>query len=70
MGAAQNRLEHAIDYLSMASLNTAASKGRVIDADFADVSSELAKHQILNQASTSMLAQANLSKQMLMQLLR
>jgi len=70
MGAAQNRLEHAIDYLSMAGLNTAASKSRIIDADFADVSSKLAKHQILNQASTSMLAQANSSKQMLMQLLR
>ena len=69
MGAAQNRLEHAIDYLSMAGLNTAASKSRIIDADFADVSSMLAKHQILNQASTSMLAQANSSKQMLMQLL-
>ena len=70
MGAAQNRLEHAIDYLAMAGLNTAASKSRIIDADFADVSSKLAKHQILNQASTSMLAQANSSKQMLMQLLR
>ena len=70
MGAAQNRLEHAIDYLAMASLNTAASKSRIVDADFAYVSSELAKNQILNQASTSMLAQANSSKQMLMQLLR
>ena len=70
MGAAQNRLEHAIDYLSMAGLNTAASKSRIVDADFADISSKLAKHQILNQASTSMLAQANSSKQMLMQLLR
>ena len=69
MGAAQNRLEYAIDYLSMASLNTAASKGRVIDADFAKVSSELAKSQILNQASTSVLAQANSSKQMYMALL-
>ncbi|EHI47950.1 Flagellin and related hook-associated proteins [SAR116 cluster alpha proteobacterium HIMB100] len=70
MGAAQNRLEHAIDYLGMAGLNTAASKSRIVDADFADISSKLAKHQILNQASTSMLAQANSSKQMLMQLLR
>ena len=70
MGAAQNRLEHAIDYLAMASLNTAASKSRIVDADFAYVSSKLAKNQILNQASTSMLAQANSSKQMLMQLLR
>ena len=70
MGAAQNRLEHAIDYLSMAGLNTEASKGRIVDADFATVSSNLAKQQILNQASSSMLAQANQSKQMLLSLLR
>ena len=70
MGAAQNRLEHAIDYLAMAQPQHSSFKSRIVDADFAYVSSKLAKHQILNQASTSMLAQANSSKQMLMQLLR
>ena len=69
MGAAQNRLEHAIDYLDMAALNTATSKGRILDADFARETSVLSKQQILGQASNAMLAQANSSKQMLMMLL-
>ena len=69
MGAAQNRLEHAIDYLDMAALNTATSKGRILDADFARETSVLSKQQILGQASNAMLAQANGSKQMLMMLL-
>ena len=70
LGAIQNRLEHNIDNLSMASMLTETSKGRIIDADFAAETSELSKQQILAQAATSMLAQANQSKQGVLALLQ
>ena len=70
LGAIQNRLEHNIDNLSMASMLTETSKGRIIDADFAAETSELSKQQILAQAATSMLAQANQSKQSVLALLQ
>ena len=63
LGAIQNRLQHNIDNLSMASMLTETARGRVVDADFARETSELSKQQILGQAATSMLAQANQSKQ-------
>ena len=70
LGAIQNRLEHNIDNLSMASMLTETSKGRIIDADFAQETSNLSKQQILAQAATSMLAQANQSKQSVLALLQ
>jgi len=69
LGAIQNRLQHNIDNLSMASMLTETSRGRVIDADFARETNELSKQQILGQAATSMLAQANQSKQAVLTLL-
>jgi len=70
LGAKQNRLEHTIAYLSNASVLTEQAKGRIMDSDFATESSNLAKEQILNQAATAMLAQANQSKQSLMGLIQ
>ena len=70
LGAIQNRLTHNIDNLSMGSMLTETSRGRIVDADFARETSELSKQQILGQAATSMLAQANQSKQSVLALLQ
>ncbi|MDA7560656.1 flagellin [Alphaproteobacteria bacterium] len=70
LGSLQNRMEYSINNLSSASVMTEQALGRIMDADFAQESSELAKSSILNQAATAMLAQANQSKQPLLQLLQ
>ena len=70
LGALQNRLEYTINNLSSISNATSGSRGRILDADFAKETSELTKHQILTQAATSMLAQANQSKQGILALLQ
>lgn len=70
LGAIENRLAHNIDNLSKGSMLTEQSVGRLIDADFAAETAELSKQQILSQAATSMLAQANVSKQGVIALLR
>lgn len=70
LGAIQNRLKHNIDNLSMGSMLTETARGRIVDADFAAETSELSKQQILSQAATSMLAQANQSKQSVLALLQ
>jgi flagellin len=70
MGSLQNRLNYSISNLSRASVMTEQALGRIMDADFASESTALSKSQILNQAATSMLAQANQSKQMLLQLIQ
>ena len=70
LGAIQNRLTHNIDNLSKGSMLTEQSVGRIMDADFAAETAELSKQKILSQAATSMLAQANVSKQAVMALLR
>jgi flagellin len=70
LGAIQNRLSHNIDNLSKSAMLTEQSVGRVVDADFAQETSELSKQQILNQAAVSMLAQANQSKQSVLSLLQ
>ena len=69
-GAIENRLDAAVSNLSTLKLNTVASKGRIEDADFASQTSALTKAQIMNQAATSMLAQANASSQNLLALLQ
>jgi flagellin len=70
LGAIQNRLSHNIDNLSKSAMLTEQSVGRIVDADFATETSELSKQQILAQAATSMLAQANQSKQSVLALLQ
>ena len=58
-GAAVNQLTHAIDNLTQVSINAASTKSRIMDTDYAKATSELAKAQIIQQAGTAMLAQAN-----------
>jgi flagellin len=70
LGAVQNRLSYTTNNLSSIVTNTEGAKGRIMDADFAVETSKLAKTQILSQAATSMLAQANQSKQGILALLQ
>lgn len=70
LGAAISRLEHAIDNLSNNAVNTEASRSRILDADYAQESTELARTQIIQQAGTAMLAQANQKSQSVLQLLK
>ena len=70
LGAVSNRLEHTVNNLSSIIMNTETAQSKVEDADFAAVSTDLAKSQILSQAATAMLAQANASKQGVLSLLR
>ena len=70
MGAVMNRLDHAIDNLRNASMNQSASRSQIRDADYAQASTELARTQIMQQAATAVLAQANMSQQTVLQLLQ
>ena len=70
LGAASNRLDSTIGNLNQIRVNLMASKGRILDADFATETGNLAKGQILQQAATAMLAQANASKQTVLALLQ
>ena len=70
LGAIENRLNHTISNLTNVVVNTEASKSRILDADFAAESTNMAKSQILQQASMAMLAQANASKQGVLSLLQ
>jgi flagellin-like hook-associated protein FlgL len=70
LGATQNRLKHNIDNLSMNSLVTEKARGRIVDADFARESANAAQGQIISNATTAMLAQANLSKLGVLMLIR
>lgn len=70
LGALQNRFQHNIDNLTKGAMYTEQAIGRIIDADFAVETSELSKQQILGQAATAMLAQANQSKQSVLALLQ
>ena len=69
LGAVSNRLNHTVNNLTNISTNLSAAKGGIEDADFALETTQLAKNQILQQASTAMLAQANASKQNVLGLL-
>jgi flagellin len=69
-GATINRLQYAVDNLSNVSLNTSASRSQVQDADYAKETSELARTQIIQQAATAMLSQANTLPQTVLQLLQ
>lgn len=70
LGAMSNRLDSTISNLTNISVSVQAAKSQVVDADFAAESTQLARGQILSQAATAMLAQANSSKQNVMSLLR
>ena len=70
LGALSNRLSSTITNLDQVRVNLSASQGRIEDADFAEETSNLAKGQILQQAATAMLAQANASKQTVLALVR
>lgn len=70
LGAGQNRLESAIANLTTNSTNLADARSRIVDADYSAETTALAKAQILSQASTAMLAQANQSQQNVLSLLR
>jgi flagellin len=70
LGAYINRLTHSIDNLTNVSQNTQESLSRIQDADYAKETTELARTQIIAQAGTAMLAQANQSKQSVLSLLK
>ena len=69
-GAYISRLQHAADNLQNVATNTSASKSQISDADYATETTELARTQIISQASTAMLAQANQVKQTVLSLLQ
>lgn len=69
LGAVQNRLNHTVSNLSNVVENTSASQSRILDADFAVEAAALARAQILQQAGTAMLAQANAAPQNVLSLL-
>ena len=70
LGAIQNRLTHTIDNLTNIVTNTEASQSKIFDADYAKETTELTRTQIIQQAATAMLAQANQSAQTVLELLR
>ncbi len=70
LGAKQNRLEHTVNNLSVAVENLTASESRIRDTDMAMEMANFTRHQILSQAGTSMLAQANQTPQNVLSLLR
>jgi len=70
LGSISNRLDATVSNLTNISSNLQAGRGRIEDADFAAETTSLAKSQILQQASTAMLAQANASKQNVLSLLQ
>jgi len=70
LGAISNRLDSTVKNLTNIVTNLEAGRGRVEDADFAAETTNLAKSQILQQASMAMLAQANASKQGVLSLLQ
>ena len=70
MGAVQNRFSAMIEVLQVNQENTAAARGRIMDADFAEETANLSRSQILQQAASAMVAQANSAPQVALQLLR
>ena len=69
-GAAMNQLTYAVDNLSNVAVNAEASRSRIMDANYAVETSELARTQIISQAGTAMLAQANQLPQTVLSLLQ
>lgn len=69
-GAVVNRLEYTVDNLNTTVLNTQSAKSQIVDADYAVETTELARTQIISQASTAMLSQANQAAQSVLALLK
>jgi len=69
-GAVMNRLTYTADNLANVSMNTAASRSRILDTDYAQETTELARTQIIQQAATAMLAQANQQPSSVLSLLK
>ena len=69
-GAVSNRLTHAVDSLTNTKTNSEAARSRILDTDYAAATSELARTQIIQQAGTAMLAQANTMPQTVLALLQ
>ena len=70
LGAVQSRFENAVANIAIQAENTASARGRIVDADFAQETANLSKAQILQQAGTAMVAQANQMPQQVLSLLR
>jgi flagellin len=70
MGAVMNRLDYVMDNLSNVATNTQASRSQIEDADYAKASTDLARTQIMQQAATAVLAQANTTQQNVLKLLQ
>lgn len=70
IGATINRLNYAADNLTNVSQNASASRSRILDTDYASATTELARSQIIQQAATAMLAQANQQPQTVLSLLK
>ena len=70
MGALINRFQYTVDNLTNVVTNASASRSRIVDADYSQSTADLAKSQIIQQAATSMLAQANQLPQAVLTLLK
>ena len=70
LGASINRMTYAVDNLTNISANTSASRSTIMDTDYAQASTNLSKNQIIQQAATAMLAQANQQPQSVLSLLK
>ena len=70
LGAVQNRLIATVNNLTNVATNTESSKSRIMDTDYSKETTQLAKSQIIQQAATAMLAQANQAPQMVLSLLK
>ena len=70
LGALGNQLVHAMNSMSVTLTNTEASRSTILDTDYANTTSDLARAQILQRSATAMLAQANTSSEALLRLLR
>jgi flagellin len=70
LGAIQNRLQAAVDNLTSSSTNLQAAQGRIQDTDYSTTTTQMSKSQIISQAATAMLAQANQQPQMVLSLLK
>jgi flagellin len=70
LGAVSNRFDHIIDNLQNVIMNTVQSKSRIVDADFSIETTNLTRNTVLQQAATSMLAQANAQKNSILALIQ
>jgi flagellin len=70
IGAAINRMTYAVDNITNISSNTSASRSTIMDTDYATASTNLSKTQIIQQAATAMLAQANQQPQSVLALIK